>query len=339
MKVPLLATVLLLSAHEADAQAVKGCTDRAARNFNAQATVNDGSCTYDPAYVKPEIRFRQPATLTENSGLIFWNGRLWQHNDGGGAPAIYAMDSAGNIVRTVTIAGSSNIDWEDIAQDSTHIFIGDFGNNSNGARTNLTVYKVAKSDIAASQGDTSVAAEAVRFRYPDQNDNPTPMAPNTTDFDCEALIAFGDSLYLFTKEWSGRQTTIYSLPKTAGTHSGTRRTRLDVNGLVTGADIHPTHLTVALTGYTKTLNRFAYLLYDFNGNDFISGNKRRIDIQGPGQTESVAFLGQSLLAIGSEAISVLPAKLETMDFASFLLEYLSDLEKKKNDPQDFKERE
>jgi hypothetical protein len=339
MKVPLLATVLLLAAQDADSQTVKGCTDRAARNFNAQATENDGSCTYDPASVKPAVRFKQPGALMENSGMIHWNGRLWQHNDGGGAPAIYAMDTAGKIVQTVIVSGASNIDWEDIAQDSTHIYIGDFGNNSNGARTELTVYKVAKSDIAKSTADNTVPAETIRFRYADQDEKPTPVAPNTTDFDCEALIAFGDSLYLFTKEWSGRQTTIYSLPKTAGTHAATRRARLDVNGLVTGADIHPTHHTVALTGYTKTLNRFAYLLYDFNGNDFFSGNKRRIGIQGPGQTESVAFLGQSLLAIGSEAISVLPAKLETMDFASFLMEYLSALEKKKTDPQDFKERE
>lgn len=339
MKVPLLATVLLLSAHEADAQAVKGCTDRAARNYSAQATVNDGSCTYDPANVKPDVGYRQPAVLTENSGLILWNGRLWQHNDGGGAPAIYAMDSAGNIVRTVTVAGSSNIDWEDIAQDSTHIFIGDFGNNSNGARTDLTVYKVAKSDITASRGDTAVAAEAVRFRYPDQNDTPTPLAPNTTDHDCEAMIAFGDSLYLFTKQWTGRQTVVYSVPKTAGQHMATKRSGLDVNGLVTGADIHPAHHTVALTGYTKTLNRFAYLLYDFTGTDFFNGNKRRINLQGPGQTESVAFVGEGLLALGSEGVSILPARLETFDVSGFLREFLNSLESRAAEPKKPSERE
>lgn len=96
-----------------------------------------------------------------------------------------------------------------------------------------------------------------------------------------------------------------------------------MNGLVTGADIHPAHHTVVLTGYTKTLNRFAYLLYDFEGSDFFSGNKRRINIQGPGQTESVAFMGNTLLAIGSEAVSILIARLETFDISEFLKPYLT----------------
>jgi hypothetical protein len=323
MKVPILATVLLLAAHDADSQTVKGCTDRAARNFNAQATENDGSCTYDPASVKPAVRFKQPGALMENSGMIHWNGRLWQHNDGGGAPAIYAMDTAGNIIQTVTLASAGNIDWEDIAQDGTHIYIGDFGNNSNGARTDLVVYKVTKSDIENTRNDTAVNAEVIRFRYADQAEPPTPSAPNATDFDCEALIAYGDSLYLFTKQWSGKKTVVYSIPKNEGSHSATRRVSLDVNGLITGADMDTVNQTIVLTGYTKTLNRFTYLLYDFRDEDFTSGNKRRIDIQGPGQTESVAFLNESLLAIGSEGISILPARLETMDLAEFLRYHLA----------------
>jgi hypothetical protein len=323
MKVPILATVLLLAAHDADSQTVKGCTDRAARNFNAQATENDGSCTYDPASVKPAVRFKQPGALMENSGMIQWNGRLWQHNDGGGAPAIYAMDTAGNIIQTVTLASAGNIDWEDIAQDGTHIYIGDFGNNSNGARTDLVVYKVTKSDIENTRNDTAVNAEVIRFRYADQAEPPTPSAPNATDFDCEALIAYGDSLYLFTKQWSGKKTVVYSIPKNEGSHSATRRVSLDVNGLITGADMDTVNQTIVLTGYTKTLNRFTYLLYDFRDEDFTSGNKRRIDIQGPGQTESVAFLNESLLAIGSEGISILPARLETMDLAEFLRYHLA----------------
>jgi hypothetical protein len=323
MKVSLMAIVLLLSTHDAVSQTVKGCTDQAARNFNAQATENDGSCTYDPASVKPAVRFKQPGALMENSGMIHWNGRLWQHNDGGGAPAIYAMDTAGNIIQTVTLASAGNIDWEDIAQDGTHIYIGDFGNNSNGARTDLVVYKVTKSDIENTRNDTAVNAEVIRFRYADQAEPPTPSAPNATDFDCEALIAYGDSLYLFTKQWSGKKTVVYSIPKNEGSHSATRRVSLDVNGLITGADMDTVNQTIVLTGYTKTLNRFTYLLYDFRDEDFTSGNKRRIDIQGPGQTESVAFLNESLLAIGSEGISILPARLETMDLAEFLRYHLA----------------
>ena len=322
------AAAFLLTSEKAVSQTVKGCTDRAARNFNSEATENDGSCTYEPANVKPDVRYRQPATLTENSGMVFWNGRVWQHNDGGGAPAIYAMDSTGNILQTVTLSDASNIDWEDMAQDSTHIYIGDFGNNSNGARTDLAIYKIPKAAIAQARNDTTVSVETIRFRYADQNENPLPVPPNTTDFDCEAMITFGDSLYLFTKQWTGRQTIAYALPKSEGTHTATKRLNLDVKGLVTGADIHPLHHTVVLSGYTKTLNRFAYMLYDYTGSDFFSGNKRRINLQGPGQTESVAFMGQGLVALGSEGISILPARLETIDVYIFLREHLAALERK-----------
>lgn len=101
--------------------------------------MNDGSRIDDTASVKLVIRFKQTGLLMENSGVTLWNERLWQHNDGGGAPAIHGMDRAGNIVRTVAFTGASNIDREDIAQGSTHIFIGDFGNNANGARTDLSL--------------------------------------------------------------------------------------------------------------------------------------------------------------------------------------------------------
>lgn len=168
----------------------------------------------------------------------------------------------------------------------------------------------------------------MRFRYPDQDDNPKAVAPNKTDHDCGAMIAFGDSLCLFTNQWTGRQTLVYSIPKTAGSHTAIKRSVLDVNGLVTGADIHPNRHIVALAGYTKTFTRFAYLLYDFACTGLLDGDKRSINLQGPGQTESAAFMGQGLLAHGSEGISILKARLETYDFSEFLGEFLPPLARK-----------
>ena len=55
-----------------------------------------------------------------------------------------------NGVKTIFLGGDflsvnkeENVDWEDITQDETHIYIADFGNN-NGNRTDLKIYKILK---------------------------------------------------------------------------------------------------------------------------------------------------------------------------------------------------
>jgi hypothetical protein len=32
---------------------IRGCTDNSAVNYNASATINDGSCLYNPSNIKP----------------------------------------------------------------------------------------------------------------------------------------------------------------------------------------------------------------------------------------------------------------------------------------------
>jgi hypothetical protein len=53
---------------------------------------------------------------------------------------------------------------------------------------------------------------------------------------------------------------------------------LDVKGLVTGAVYLESKKMVALCGYSKLLQPFVYLLYDFKGRDFFSGNKRKLAV-------------------------------------------------------------
>ena len=77
--------------------------------------------------------------ISETSGLIFHNGKLITHNDSGNTPQLFEIDTVSyQITRTVTLSNVANIDWEDIAQDSEYIYIGDFGNNL-GTRTDLSL--------------------------------------------------------------------------------------------------------------------------------------------------------------------------------------------------------
>jgi hypothetical protein len=263
--------------------------------------------------VQPVVRYQQMPMLAENSGMIWWNNLLWQHNDSGGEPAIYASDTASNIIqRRIGLKGGFNIDWEDIAQDEEFIYVADAGNNINGARPKFMVYKIAKSMIVDSPRNLTIQPELITFKYEDMPEKPMPVEANNTDWDCEAMIAYRNKLYLFTKQWKGNKTVVYELSKEAGMQTAMRRDSLDVGGLITGADVHPGSGRLVLSGYTKTGQRFLYLFSGFNSDSFFSGEKRKVWLAGPAQTESVAFINENVLLVGSEAISVLKQKLETL---------------------------
>lgn len=298
---------------------VAGCTDKTALNYNPKATENNGTCTYAPLALTPVLKFVQPPILSENSGMIFWNNMLWQHNDSDGEAAIYGMDTLDhNKLRRITIKDAVNIDWEDIAQDENHIYIGDIGNNNNGARPHFKVYKIAKKDLLNTSGNITVNAEIIKFKYEDQPPKPTIVPANTTNLDCEAMICYKEKLYLFTKQWKGNKTILYELSKKAGEHIAVRKDSLDAGGLITGADMHQASGRIILTGYTTSGNRFIYLLYGFRDDLFFRGNKRKISLNGPSQLESVAFIDEDYIFLGSESFSIVKQRLETLSIDSFL---------------------
>lgn len=287
---------------------VTGCTDPQALNYNPEALTNDGSCIYPKTSISPEtIVGSLPAAVSETSGLIYWNGGLWTQNDSGNAAELYKLDTiTGQILQTVIISGAENVDWEDLAQDETHMFIGDFGNNL-GNRTDFGIYKVEKSLFPIS-GNGSVMAESIHFSYGDQTS--FEVANRNNDFDCESMLASGDSLYLFTKNWVNEQTRLYALPKNQGTYTIYPLDQFDTDGLITGADILSGGSEIILCGY-KNYNPFIWLLFDFQGADFFGGNKRRISFSGilGTQTEGISYTFGRNVFISAEKTMVAPAKL------------------------------
>ena len=203
----LLLFIVLCAYHSMFAQ-VPGCPDPAANNYNASATINDGSCTYNNISITPVLNSDLSSTVNETSGLLWWNNQVWTHNDSGGETDLYTIDSTnGNIIKTIAFTKGNNVDWEDIAQDDKFFYVGDFGNNKNGNRTNLRIYRVKKSDLKTL---TTVKPSIIKFSYSDQTDF-TPKGNNNTNFDCEALIAYGDSLFLFSKDSVDNKTRLYQL--------------------------------------------------------------------------------------------------------------------------------
>jgi hypothetical protein len=256
---------------------IPGCADPQALNYNSEATINDGSCIYSSTSTTPVNIVRSlPGEIIETSGLIFWKGGLWTHNDSGNEPNLYKIDTiTGMILQTITISEAINIDWEDIAQNETHIYIGDFGNNI-GNRADQKIYIIEKSAFPVS-GDGVVPCAIINFTYGDQSSFEPGNRNN--DYDCESMIAFGDSLYLFTKNWVNEQTRLYGMPDTAGTYQLFPMDTMNADGLITGADVISGGSDIILCGY-KNYNPFIWLLFDFPGSNFFSGNKRRIDFSG-----------------------------------------------------------
>ena len=255
------------------AQVVYGCTDPLSASYNPDATINDGSCTYGTASVTTESAVTLPTAVDETSGLILWNGSLFTMNDDTDTN-LYKLDTAtGNILQTLAVSGTTNHDWEEIAQDAAYIYIGDFGNNVSGNRTNLNIIRVDKAGLLTN----SPAVSYINFSYADQTSF-APTGANDTDFDCEAMIVSNDSIYLFTKQWNAGQTSVYALPKTPGNYVAQLQGTLNVNGLITAATYLEDKRLVVLSGYSSLVSPFVYLLYDFQGHDFFSGNKRKVNI-------------------------------------------------------------
>jgi len=236
--------------------------------------------------------------IEETSGLIFVDSRLITHNDSGGEASLYEINlTNGNVSRTVAIKDASNIDWEDICDDENYIYIADFGNN-NGNRTNLKIYKVLKSAYLSTN---EVTAEVINFAYADQTDFTS--APQATDFDAEAIISFGNDLYIFTKNWLNKQTNIYKVSKTPGTYQVDKVDNFDAQGLVTGGSYNPSSGKIVLTGYSG-FTAFMIELTGFSDGKFSNGLIDKYNLQVPltysVQIEGVTYFNENDYYLSAE---------------------------------------
>jgi hypothetical protein len=304
-----LSFVLIILCGQWLAAQEKGCTDPRATNYSSDAIINDGSCVYAETQANPEKVIDQlPLSINEGSGMLLFNGLLWFHNDSGDEARLYGLDSLTNaIVATVEVQNASHIDWEDITHDSLYVYVGDVGNNA-GDRKDLRIYKLHKSQFPA-QGNAVVSAEVISFSYSDQSS--FVPANQQTNFDCEAILSFEDSLYLFSKNWLNEKTKVYRLPKTSGTYIAMLIDSFDVDGLITAADYHSDHHELVLLGY-KNFKPFFWLLFDFKSSAFFSGNKRRIDFPITylgSQTEAVLFCEKDDVYISTEKNALVTNKL------------------------------
>jgi len=210
---------------------------------------------------------------------------------------LYGLNpETGEISREYLLIGVENTDWEEISQDGEFIYIGDIGNNRSGNRTDLHILRIDKGSLQSG----SPLIDTIWFSYGDQVDFIAQTA-NQTEYDCEAFVVTQDSIYLFTKQWLTSYTSLYAIPKSPGSFVARKRGTLNIQGLVSGASYFESDRLLVLCGYNSFLNPFLYLLYDYSGDHFFSGNKRKINLLLPfTQVEGLASPDGLLYHISNE---------------------------------------
>lgn len=249
--------------------------------------------------IKPTFSVVLSDSISETSGLLAFDGLLWTHNDDHDT-TLYGIDTLGKIRRKVTLKELKNNDWEEISQDEDFVYIGDFGNNYKGNRTNLRILKIDKSTFY----ETSPKVEIISFSYETQQGF-TAKKPNSTNFDCEAFVVSRDSIYLFTKEWSPKKSTVFVLPKLAGTYTAKLQTTLTTKGMITGATLSENK--IVLCGYSKKGKPFLYVITDFENYNFEKAKKQKIKLKLPfHQVEGIATFDGFQYYITNEKLVVKP---------------------------------
>ena len=256
------------------------------------------SCQQDSGLLVP--LYKLPSSLKEVSGISYspQSCLVWALEDSGNKNKIYGIDSNGKIVNSLTIKETKNIDWEDITKDKNgNLYIGDFGNNEN-TRQDLCIYKIAKEAL----GNKEVTPMyKVAFSYPEQNGFP----PKKKEllYDVESFFELNGNFYLFTKNRSkgfDGTTLLYRIPNNEGFHQaellGKYKTGNDFdNYAITSAAISPDQSKVVLLSHSRI-----WLLENYQGDHFFSGNIKEFNLKHNSQKESICFKDSDVLYIADE---------------------------------------
>jgi hypothetical protein len=153
----------------------------------------------EPTYVGPIAAGTLEAPPRQEASGLAASRRspdiLWTHDDSGGAPVLYAVDTTGKKRGALRVTGTKNEDWEDVAAfergGKAWLLIADTGDND--AKRDTVRIHVVEEPLPKQLNPTSeiqaAPAYSLRIRYED--------GPR----DCEAVAvdAIEGAIYLLTK--------------------------------------------------------------------------------------------------------------------------------------------
>lgn len=219
------------------------------------------------------VKTELPKELKEISGITANGSDIWAVTDKPHA-TVYRLDISGNLKQQVEITNAEATDVEAVAADADYLYIGDVGDNT-GDRIERRIIKVAKANIKHGTG-AKVTGEIIDFTFAEKEQAEKKKQNN---FDCESMISYKDSLYIFTKDREDKETRLFVLPKSRGKYTARFINSFNSKGLITDAAINTANNELALIGYHKG-HRFPFIILfnDFRGNDFFSGSHTKINL-------------------------------------------------------------
>lgn len=145
-----------------------------AEKMQTRFTIRLDPQVIDTLYSQPQaISKLENKEIDEASGLAFsWTNPniLYTHNDSGGDPVVFMLDTMGKDMGKIFLEGVSNRDWEDIAIgpnqkfNKSYIYVGEIGDN-NAKYSNIRLYRFP--EPSSWQKEISVKPETITLKYPD----------------------------------------------------------------------------------------------------------------------------------------------------------------------------
>ena len=236
-------------------------------------------------------------SLKENSGLDFFQNRLFTHNDSGNSSDIFEIEKKTGKIKKILKTSLTNVDWEAIASDSSNLYVGDFGNNA-GTRKDLAVYKIPIQDSLHLQSATRIP-----FYYPQQKT----FVPKNLDnnFDAEAMIFLNGKIHIFTKEWSSKATTHHTIDVVSNEAQAAEKIESFPLGYVV-TDAAYFNKKLYLVGYTKKTEVFLTIFEETAPGIFFGKKPTRYYLGSAisvGQIEGIAVNEEGVFISGEEFIS------------------------------------
>jgi hypothetical protein len=169
--------------------------------YRTLAVLTVSALAWTPSAAAAPTGARRMCTITdpridESSGLAMSRkhpGIVYTFNDSGGTPRIFALGPDCRTRAALTLGGARNRDWEAMAVTADGIYVGDIGDNLNGAWPYVVIYRIPEPQVLRTR---TLRATAYRVTYADGPRNAETMMINPrTGRLYIASKEFGGSLY------------------------------------------------------------------------------------------------------------------------------------------------
>ncbi len=239
----------------------------------------------------PKPFFDLPNQIDESSGLDSYKGNIYTLNDSGGEPVLYQLSQKGELVQEIRLLDTKNIDWESLDISNGKALIGDIGNNK-GNRKDLTILSIdlETKDQIPDRFDFTYKSQTI-FDY----------KHFTTPYDSEALFTAENRVFLITKNWSDRISSLYEIDPNKSGEPVSPLESFPFNMLVTGADYDASTNQLACSGY-EDFEMYVYVFSNAKLGNFFTTSPIKLhlaDFTGA-QVEGICFLDSNQLLITTE---------------------------------------